>query len=75
MLKNISRRCELKTSTAMTRCLWRYFKFILQAVIKPLMIMINQSLTTGIFPKIENSWCNAILYKKEYIMEDNYRTV
>ena len=62
--KNIS-TLQTKNSYGHDRIPMKLLKFILPAVIKPLALVINQSLATGIFQeKIKNSLSYAILQKR-----------
>ena len=54
----------------------RLLKFLLPAVIKPLTIVINQSLATGIFPdKLKIAKVMPFLKKDDITLMDNYRPV
>ena len=54
----------------------KLLKFLLPAVIKPLTIVINQSLATGIFPeKLKIAKVMPFYKKDDIILMDNYRPV
>ena len=54
----------------------RLLKFLLPAVIKPLTIVINQSLATGIFPdKLKTAKVMPFFKKDDITLMDNYRPV